>query len=179
MAAKMPFVEQPPRMGTVASTSGVNAPLETRPTLAGIASPKILKSPSEQNQGQDGQRPDDGPSKRTRQPERTHIPEFTSDCTGLSGSPSDRPMDDSTTSPELSRPRPGKREHELWIAANHDSYLAPYNSEEFLSDANWELTRLTRRRNGTSLEQTDGNGRGRGRRTCGIAQWNGSNRLVE
>ncbi|KAH7019676.1 hypothetical protein EDB80DRAFT_561812, partial [Ilyonectria destructans] len=76
MAAKMPFVEQLlPRTGSVASTSGINTPLEIRPALAGIASPRIQESPSEQNQGQDGQRPDGDPSKRARQPERQHVPD--------------------------------------------------------------------------------------------------------
>ncbi|KAM5344069.1 hypothetical protein ACJ41O_012606 [Fusarium nematophilum] len=50
MAAKMPFVEQLPRTGSVASTSSINTPLEMRPRLAGIASPRILESPSEQDQ---------------------------------------------------------------------------------------------------------------------------------
>lgn len=147
MAAKMPFVEQLlPRTGSVASTSGINTPLEIRPALAGIASPRIQESPSEQNQGQDGQRPDGDPSKRARQPERQHVPELTSDRRDLCGSPSNRPMDDSTASPDLSWPRKRKREHEPWIAANHDSSLTPYNSEEFLADVNWELRKLARRR---------------------------------
>ncbi|WAO97091.1 HNHc domain-containing protein [Fusarium falciforme] len=146
MAAKMPFVEQLPRTGSVASTSGINTPLEIRPTLAGIASPRILESPSEQNQGQDGQRPDGDPSKRARQSERQHIPELTSDCTDSSRSPSDKPMGDSTASPDLPWSRKRKREHEPRIAANHESYLTPYNSEGFLADVSWELTRLARRR---------------------------------
>jgi hypothetical protein len=146
MTAKMPFVEQLPRTGSVASTSGINTPLEIRPTLAGIASPRILESPSEQNQGQDGQRPDGDPSKRARQSERQHIPELTSDCTDSSRSPSDKPMGDSTASPDLPWSRKRKREHEPRIAANHESYLTPYNSEGFLADVSWELTRLARRR---------------------------------
>ncbi|KAK7432876.1 hypothetical protein QQZ08_000347 [Neonectria magnoliae] len=158
MAVKMPFVEPLPRTGSAASTSGVNTPLEIRPTLAGTASPRILDSPSEQNQGQDGQRPDGDPSKRARQPERQHIPELTSDCIDLSGSPSDRPMDDSTASPDFSWPRKRKREHEPWIAANHDSYLTPHNSEEFLADVDWELTKLARRRNGNPWERRRQNG---------------------
>ncbi|KAM3504910.1 hypothetical protein MY10362_003286, partial [Beauveria mimosiformis] len=70
MAAQMRFVEQVPRTGSVASTSGFSTPLR----LAGIASPRILESASEQNQGQDGQRPDGDPTKRARQTGRQHLP---------------------------------------------------------------------------------------------------------
>lgn len=111
MTARMPFVEQLPRTGSVASTSGINTLLDIRPTLAGIAIRRIMESPSEQNQGEDGQRPDGDPSKRARHPERQHMPDLTRDCTDLSVSPSDRPMDDSTASPNLSCPRKRKREH--------------------------------------------------------------------
>ncbi|KAM3526396.1 hypothetical protein MY4038_006860 [Beauveria bassiana] len=48
MAARGRFVEQLPPTGSVASTSGISTPLQ----LAGIASPRILESASEQSQGQ-------------------------------------------------------------------------------------------------------------------------------
>lgn len=67
-------------------------------------------------------------------------------------------MDDSTAPPDLSWPRKYKRENKLWIAANHDSYLTPYNSEEFLADVNWELIKLARRRNGKPWEHRRRNG---------------------
>ncbi|KAM3425864.1 hypothetical protein NHJ13734_009859 [Beauveria thailandica] len=70
MAARMRFVEQVPRTGSVASTSGISTPLR----LAGIVSPRILESASEQNQGQDGQRPDGDPTKRARQTGRQYLP---------------------------------------------------------------------------------------------------------
>lgn len=70
MAAKMPFMEKLPRTGSVVLISDINTLLEIRLMLAGIASPRILESPSEQNQGQDGQHPNSDPSKRARQLER-------------------------------------------------------------------------------------------------------------
>jgi hypothetical protein len=145
MAAKMPFVEQMPWRGSVVSTSGINTPLEIRSTLTGIPSPRVLESPSEQNQGQDGQHLDGDPSKRARQLERQHIPGLTSDCRDSFRSPSD--------SPDLAWSRKRKREHEPRIAANHKSYLTPCNSDEFLADVSWELTKYARRRKWRAIER--------------------------
>ncbi|EGX87857.1 hypothetical protein CCM_09480 [Cordyceps militaris CM01] len=67
MAAKISFQEP----GTTAATSGVSTPLELRTVrLGGAADPRILDSPSEQNEDQDGASGGGGgggdPSKRAR-----------------------------------------------------------------------------------------------------------------
>jgi hypothetical protein len=79
-------------------------------------------------------------------PKKQHNLELTSDCIDSSRSPSNKPMDDSSPSPDLSWSRKRKRDDDLWIAVNHDSCLTPYNSEEFLADVSWELTWIARRR---------------------------------
>ncbi|KAM3499284.1 hypothetical protein MY11210_009622 [Beauveria gryllotalpidicola] len=126
MAAQIPFVEQLPPTGSVVSSSGISTPLQMRPTLGGIASPRILESPSEQNRGQDGQHPGDDPSKGARQSGIQHVPGLTSTC--------DISMEDVGAPPSLSWPREHKREQETRIEGNHhNSYITPDNNEQFLA----------------------------------------------
>ncbi|KAF5025341.1 hypothetical protein F66182_2580 [Fusarium sp. NRRL 66182] len=146
MAAKLPFTEQVPQAGSLASTSGVHTPLELRPALRGVASPGILELPSTQKQDR-GERPANGdPTKRAKQSERQDTPDLMSDGTVSATPSSDRFMDDSTAPLNVSWSHKRKRGQDENVAIRHDSYIAPCNGESFLADVNWELRKFIRRR---------------------------------
>lgn len=130
MAARTRFVEHLPRTGSVVSTSGISTPLR----LAEIASPKILESASEQNQGQDGQRADGDPTKRARQTGRQYLPG--------NASAGDISVNDLAAPPSFIWPRPRKRKRNQ--SAIYEGYITPENSTQFLADVNWKLQNLGR-----------------------------------
>ncbi|KPM34281.1 hypothetical protein AK830_g12289 [Neonectria ditissima] len=149
IAAKMPFVEQLTWAGSVASTSGINTPLDVRTKLPKIADPSLLESPSQPQDpgGQDAQSTGSDPTKRMTQAKRSTVPGLTGDCSGsLSesfSSTTDSPdtwMHDSGLSLDIEWSHQRKRK---W-AHLQDSHITPHNSMTFLAGVNKKLTKIAR-----------------------------------